>query len=144
MSTVGVGFRRIPPHYCVVRPVGARSAVQVRIPPGSGKGIVNAKGVHREVESEERRRRISGLTNRNLIRLSAWIRLQSKLKSYNYTEMYLVDETDRWRERTCEYPGRSRQQMETEYEDCSNNEWREVSRGHSTMMVANIMGRTEL
>ena len=26
----------------------------------------------------------------------------------------------------------------------SNNEWREVSRGHSTKMVANILGRTEL
>ena len=34
--------------------------------------------------------------------------------------------------------------METEYEICSNNEWREVSRGHSTTMVANIVGRTEL
>ena len=26
----------------------------------------------------------------------------------------------------------------------SNNEWREVSRGHSTETVANVMGRTEL
>ena len=26
----------------------------------------------------------------------------------------------------------------------SNNEWREVSRGHSTIVVANMMGRTEL
>lgn len=26
----------------------------------------------------------------------------------------------------------------------SNNEWQEVSRGHSTIVVANIMGRTEL
>ena len=26
----------------------------------------------------------------------------------------------------------------------SNNEWREVSRGHSTIVAANIMGRTEL
>ena len=26
----------------------------------------------------------------------------------------------------------------------SNNEWREVSRGHSTIMVASIVGRTEL
>ena len=34
--------------------------------------------------------------------------------------------------------------MKTEYETCSNNEWREVSRGHSTMTVANDMGRTEL
>ena len=34
--------------------------------------------------------------------------------------------------------------METEYEIRSNNEWREVSRGHSTIVVANTMGRTEL
>ena len=34
--------------------------------------------------------------------------------------------------------------METVYEVCSNNECREVSRGHSTIMVANMMGRTEL
>ena len=26
----------------------------------------------------------------------------------------------------------------------SNNEWQEVSRSHSTITVANIMGRTEL
>ena len=26
----------------------------------------------------------------------------------------------------------------------SNNEWREVSRGHSTIMVANIVGRIQL
>ncbi len=26
----------------------------------------------------------------------------------------------------------------------SNNEWREVSRGHSTRTVAKVMGRTEL
>ena len=36
------------------------------------------------------------------------------------------------------YQGRSRQQAETEYETCSNNEWREVSRSHSKPMVANI------
>ena len=34
--------------------------------------------------------------------------------------------------------------METEYEIRSNNEWREVSRGHSTIVDANTMGRTEL
>ncbi len=28
--------------------------------------------------------------------------------------------------------------------DCSNNEWREVSRSHSTKTVANVKGRTEL
>jgi len=34
--------------------------------------------------------------------------------------------------------------METEYEIHSNNELQEVSRGHSTSMVANVLGRTEL
>ena len=48
------------------------------------------------------------------------------------TELYAVNEADIWRERTCEYLGRSRQREETEYEPRSNNEWREVSRGHST------------
>ena len=52
--------------------------------------------------------------------------------------------TSIWRERNVWYQGRSRQQVETEYEPCSNNEWREVSRGHSTKTVANVMGRTEL
>ena len=51
---------------------------------------------------------------------------------------------DIWRERLCSYLGRSRQRTETEYEIRSNNEWREVSRGHSTKVVANILGRTEL
>ena len=67
-----------------------------------------------------------------------------KLKSNNYSELVVVDVADGWRERNVWYLGRSRQQTETEYEVCSNNEWREVSRGHSTIMVANIMGRTEL
>ena len=49
-----------------------------------------------------------------------------------------------WRERNVWYQGRSCQQVETEYETCSNNEWQEVSRGYSTIVVANIMGRTEL
>ena len=31
--------------------------------------------------------------------------------------------------------------METEYEIRSNNEWREVSRGHSTKAVANVFGK---
>ena len=67
-----------------------------------------------------------------------------KLKSNNYSELTVVNLADGWRERNVWYPGRSRQRMETEYEIRSNNEWREVSRGHSTIVVANIMGRTEL
>ena len=97
-----------------------------------------------DCESEGRWRQISGLTNRNHIRLQLRIRLHVKLKSNNYSELVVVDVADGWRERNVWYLGRSRQQTETEYEVCSNNEWREVSRGHSTTMVANIVGRTEL
>ena len=67
-----------------------------------------------------------------------------KPKSNNYSELTIVDVADIWRERNVWYQGRPRQQAETEYETCSNNEWRGVSRSHSTMMVANVMGRTEL
>ena len=87
---------------------------------------------------------ISDLTYRNHIRLQLRIRLQLKLKSNNYSELTVVNVADRWRERDVWYQGRSCQQEETEYETCSNNEWQEVSRGHSTTMVANIVGRTEL
>ena len=70
--------------------------------------------------------------------------MHNKLKSNNYSELTVVNVTDIWRERSVWYQGRSRQQVETEYETCSNNEWREVSRGHSTKAVANGLGRTEL
>ena len=78
------------------------------------------------------------------MRLQLRIRLHYKLKSNNYPGLTAIDVADIWRERSVWYSGRSRQQVETEYETCSNNEWREVSRGHSTMTVANDMGRTEL
>lgn len=55
--------------------------------PGSGKDTAEAKGVHREVESEERIRQNSGLLH---LRLNAGIRLPNKLKSDNCTELYLV------------------------------------------------------
>ena len=110
----------------------------------SGKDTAKTKGVHCEVESEGRWRQISGLTNRNHIRLQLRIRLHNKPKSNNYSESTVVNVADIWRERNVWYQGRSRQQVETEYEPCSNNEWREVSRGHSTKTVANVMGRTEL
>ena len=70
--------------------------------------------------------------------------MQYKLKSNNYSELTVVNVADIWRESDVWYQGRSRQRMETEYEIRSNNEWREVSRGHSTIVVANTMGRTEL
>ena len=55
--------------FCV-RPAGARSnGCKSRIRPSSGKDIAKTKGVHREVESEGRWRQISGLTNRNHMRL---------------------------------------------------------------------------
>lgn len=124
------------PRHCLTDPTLVR--------PSSGKDTAKTKGVHREVESEGRWRQISGLTNRNHIRLKLRIRLHIKLKSNNYSELTVVNVADRWRERNVRYQGRSCQQAKTEYETCSNNEWQEVSRGHSTKMVANIMGRTEL
>ena len=96
-------------------PSGARfQRVKVPNPPGSGKDIAKTKGVHCEVESEGRWRQISGLTNRNHIRLQLRIRLRPKPKSNNYSELTVVDVADRWRERNVWYLGRSRQQMETE------------------------------
>ena len=61
--------------------------MKVPNPPGSGKDTVEAKGVHCEVESEERVRQNSGLLH---LRLSARIRLRDKPKSNNCTELYLV------------------------------------------------------
>ena len=86
------------------------------IRPSSGKDTAKTKGVHREVESEGRWRQISGLTNRNHIRLQLRIRLRNKSKSNNYSELTVVNVADIWRERNVWYQGRSRQRMETEYE----------------------------
>ncbi len=61
--------------------------MKVPNPPGSGKDTAEAKGVHREVESEERIRQNSGLLH---LRLNAGIRLPNKPKSDNCTELYLV------------------------------------------------------
>ena len=66
------------------------------------------------MESEGRWRQISGLTDRNHIRLWLRIRLLDKLKSNNYSELTVVNVVDMWRERNVWYPGRSRQRMETE------------------------------
>lgn len=57
---------------------------------------------------------ISGLTNRNHMRLWLRIKLQNKLKSNNYSELTTVYVADIWRESDVWYPGRSRQRMETE------------------------------
>ena len=86
------------------------------IRPSGGKDTAKTKDVHREVESEGRWRQISGLTNRNHIRLQLRIRLHNKSKSNNYSELTVVNVADIWRERNVWYQGRSRQRMETEYE----------------------------
>ena len=86
------------------------------IRPGSGKDTAKTKGVHREVESEGRWRQISGLTNRNRVRLQLTIRLHNEPKSNNYSELTVVNVADIWRESDVWYQGRSRQRMETEYE----------------------------
>lgn len=41
------------------------------------------------------------------------IRPPHRLKSNSYTESCRVDAAGRWRERTCEYPGRSHRQRKT-------------------------------
>ena len=62
------------------------------------------------------------------------VRLHDKLKPNSYTESFEVNGAGRWRERKCEYPGRSRKRSQgnipKDYR--SNNKLREVSRGHST------------
>ena len=67
------------------------------IHPSSGKDIAKTKGVLfiellwlTRGESEGRWRQISGLTNRNHIRLQLRIRLHDKLKSNNYSELTVV------------------------------------------------------
>ena len=50
---------------------------------------------------------ISGLTDRNHIRLCMRVRLHYKPKPNNYTESCMVNVADRWRERDVWYPGRS-------------------------------------
>ena len=74
------------------------------------------KGVHCEMESEGRWRQVSGLTNRNHIRLQLRIRLLNKPKSNNYSGLTVVNVADIWRESDVWYQGRSRQRMETEYD----------------------------
>ena len=92
-----------------MRPVVHVQPVQVRNPPSSGKDTAEGKGVHRKVKSEEAgcwnrtNGQISGLTNRNHIRLCKRI-WHDKLKS-NYTESCMVYVADGWRERMCEYQG---------------------------------------
>ena len=91
---------------------GCKSLVR----PSSGKDTAKTKGVVGDCESERRWRQISGLTNRNHIRLWLRIRLHNKLKSNNYSELTVVNVADIWRESDVWYQGRSCQRIETEYE----------------------------
>ena len=56
-------------------------------PPGSGKDTGEARGVHREMESEERISQNPGLLHQ---RLSTRTRLPNKSKSNNCTELCTV------------------------------------------------------
>ena len=55
--------------FCVRLAAHVSNGWKSPIRPSSGKDTAKTKGVHREVESEGRWRQISGLTNRNHIRL---------------------------------------------------------------------------
>ncbi|NCC85709.1 MAG: hypothetical protein EOM03_16550 [Clostridia bacterium] len=67
---------------------------------------------------------MSGPTNRNRIRQALRIRLLDKPKSNSYTELANVNAADRWGERLCSYPGRSRKrgQVDIFERTRSNNE----------------------
>ena len=86
---------------------------------------------------------ISGLTNRNHIRLQLRIRLRFKLKSNNYSEITVVDVADRWRERNVWYPGRSvRYAPKGVTTVQSSAERTEISRGHSSRKVKDRISRS--
>ena len=101
----------------------------------SGKDKAKTKGVHREVESEGRWWQISGLTNRNHIRLQLRIRLQNKLMSNYYSELTIVNVADTWRESDVWYQGGLVSDWKQSVKIVSNNEWQEVSRSHSKPMT---------
>ena len=61
------------------------------------------------------------------------VRLHAKLKPDNYTESYMVNVADGWRERNVWYPGRSvRYALKEVTTAQSSAERTEVSRGHSS------------
>ena len=61
------------------------------------------------------------------------VSLPHKMKPDNHPESCMVDVAGRWRERTCEYPGRSvRNALKGVTIAESNAERTEVSRGHSS------------
>ena len=136
----------IPAGVVVCAPSGARfQRVKVPNPPGSGKDIAEGKGVHREVESEGSRMWGKILTSwANLwsdeqklhIRLRMRVRLHNKSKPDNYTESYVIDVADRWREGNVWYLGRSvRYALKGVTTAESGAERAEVSRGHSSELL---------
>ena len=74
---------------------------------GSAKYIAKSKGFLREEESEESRRQVSGLTNRNLIRHYLADEVASQTEVQKLYGVRGVNEAGRWNERECPYPRRS-------------------------------------
>ena len=102
--------------FCVRLAAHVAKGCKSLVRPSSGKNTAKTKGVVGDCESEGRWRQISGLTNRNHIRLWLRIRLHNKSKSNNYSELTVVNVADIWRESDVWYQGRSCQRIETEYE----------------------------
>ena len=71
------------------------------------------------------------------------VRLQYKSKPYNYTESYVINETDGWRGRNVWYLGRSvRYALKRVTITQSNAERTEVSKGHSSREVKDRINRS--
>jgi len=89
--------------------------VKVRNPPGNGKDIAEGKvsivrwnlkeagfGEHTNPRSNP-----WSDEQKSHIRLQMRVSLLYKIKPNNYTESFVIDEVDGWRERNVWYPGRS-------------------------------------
>ena len=101
-------------------------------PPGSGKDTVEAKGVHREVESEERIRQISGFFTLEA-KYKDKVARQTKVQSLHGIVFSSYGMSIREKERVSTRGGLANAVKQTTFERTrSNNELREVSRGHST------------
>ena len=71
------------------------------------------------------------------------VRLLSKPKPNNYTELCGINVADRWRERNVWYPGRSvRNALKEVTIAQSSAERTEVSRGHSSRKVKDRISRS--
>ena len=69
--------------------------------------LVESKGVHREVESEESLMQISALRNTNLIRHKRWDEITKQIKVQRLHGHRNVDEAETWKESVLSYHGRS-------------------------------------